>query len=161
MATNSDWKLKFNSEKWSVVLPPEGLEKVNRTIGEGPNSQQIEHCHYASSMEELLRRAPIFFMRVPICDKGETRDWPMGDWPKCEVGQHSKVGLPIAVFQSRRVDEYEFDLKGLIKTDIEHNSFEVAVYNYSVQSREGRIVMSGGTYRAVVSLWQRHFYETK
>ncbi|MCF7898620.1 MAG: hypothetical protein K9L31_01575, partial [Candidatus Pacebacteria bacterium] len=78
---NSDWKLQFDPEKSVAILPPKGVETVNRMIGQGPNSQQIEHCFFASTIEELLRRSPIFYIRVPTSNKGETRDWPMGDWP--------------------------------------------------------------------------------
>lgn len=160
MAKKSDFEIRFDPEKSVAILPPNDVETVNRTIGQGPNSQQIEHCLFASTLEELFHRAPIFYMRVPTCNKGETRDWPMGDWPKCEVGQHYKIGLPIAVLEARRVDDYLLDIKGLIKTPNETTYGDVKINNYSVQTREGRVIMSSIDYCHVISLWQQHFYET-
>lgn len=155
MPKEAEWKLRFDPNRWEVILPPKEIEKFKRSISRGPNLQQIEHCHYACSIEEMWRRSPVFYMRIPICDKGNTREWPTG-----EVGQHLSIGFPVAIFQSRRIDENEFDFVGMIRVGEDFTSLEIEIHNYSVQNRDGWVVMSSVTYETIIHLWKQHIFET-
>ena len=161
--SKSEWKLRFDPKKFEVVLPPESLRTIHRMIGDGPNMQLIEHCHFADTMDNLHARAPIFHMRVPICNKGESREWPMGRWPKCEVGQHLKIKLPIAILSSERKSDHKFDFIGSIKVshpDELGSWVHVDILQYSELNREGSISMPRASYIRIVELWQQHFFET-
>lgn len=166
MSTNGEkpWKLKFDCELWDVVLPPESMKVVRRTIKLGPNLQQIEHCRYADTMPEMWRRAPVFHMRVPICDKGKPREWNR------EVGQHLSIQLPIALLQDRRINDHVLNLIGNVKfaTDFDLNfanqfidkDTRVNIKGYSVHTREAEIFMSNNLYFKIVTCWRHNGFET-
>ncbi len=154
----SEWKLQFDPDVWDVVLPPEEISRVCRTIAGGPNAQSIEHCHFADTIEHLYERAPMFYMRVPICNKGESRTWPTRD-----VGQHLKIGLPIAIVSSERKDDSVFNFIGKIRVTSDGRIVRwlyVEIKIYDVSCREGNIRMPRSHYLEIVELWQRHFFET-
>ena len=163
MAEKDSWKLQFDPTKQDVVLPPAKLKRAYRTVGDGPNAQLIEHCHFADTVENLHFRAPIFHMRVPLCDKGHSREWPMGSWPKCEVGQHLKIKLPVAIIGSERKSDNQFSFVGKIRITSPGELgrwLYIDIHNYSVSSREGSISMPRDSYVEIVNLWQHHFFET-
>ena len=160
-----NWKLQFDSKEFDAVLPFEEVSTVVRTIGNGPNMQDLEHCHFASTIKELCRRAPLFHMRVPICNKGKARDWPTG-----AVGLHLKIVLPVAITSSSRSSDRTFDrLVGYVIFQDENglSDFsacginEVIISNYSAGgSREGEISMSRGLYLKIIEAWKGHLFET-
>lgn len=153
-----DWKLRFDPKVWDVVLPPKEVDYVDRTIGLGPNLQSIEHCHFADTFEHMHERAPIFYVRVPICDKGKGRIWPIND-----VGQHLKIGLPIAIISSERKNDSLFNFVGNIRVSAASELgrwLYVEIKRYDVHSREGNITIPRSSYIEIVELWQKHFFET-
>ncbi len=158
-----EWKLCLDLEKYEAVFPPQKISTIVRTIGDGPNLQALEHCHFASTFEELRRRAPLFHIRMPTCNKGEQREWPVG-----EVGQHMKIVLPIAITESVRSNDNTFDrLDGYVifpnETDLSDFRFlvnKISVKPYSVSRRSGGVSMSRELCLKIIDAWGRHLFET-
>ncbi len=159
----NEWKLCLDSEKYEAVFPPQNIITIIRTIGDGPNLQALEHCHFASTMDELCRRAPLFHVRMPTCNKGEQREWPVG-----EVGQHMKIVLPIAITESARSNSDTFDRLGgyvIFPKETDLSDFriianKISINQYSVSRRFGGVSMSRDLCLKIIDAWECHLFET-
>jgi hypothetical protein len=151
-------EIKSDYGEFEAVLPPEIVSTVCRTISRGPNLQVIEHCHFADTVEHLRDRAPLFHVRIPTCTKGKNRDWPTGD-----VGEHHNIQLPVAIVESKRVNDSLFEFVGHIRTTESNKSYlyvDVLISNYSIANREGKISMSRDVYVRIIELWRDGLFKT-
>ncbi len=138
---------------WEPIIPPKAFSILKLMIVDGPNAQAMEHSHYAPSMDEMLARAPVFTLLLPIQLKERSRPWPSRE----SFGPCHHLDVAIEIGRSHRCNDTVFNVQGHVVVTTGGTAAvlsEIRLLKYSTQERRAQVRMPREDYNALLRYWR-------